>query len=583
MKSFWTNKIFLACVAGVVAVAAVCAIVIPIALSGGAKDLAKPVLTVSGTTVSWAAVENAKDYTVNVDGTDKAAQTELSYSLADYPVGNHTVKVRANTGNEKKFKTSAWSDIKTVVVDLTLSLEDFIAKISDVKGNYVVNFEDGVTKIEVNGTVSHYTDSSQDTYCRIVDSTCTDSYDFYEVWYYYPENYNYEANVNDFHTGTCIASLIHDYTADDFTSEGNTHTSEKFDVGFGIGDFVIVCKSDGSVEFSYSDNADNIITCTITFGTATLTFQDIIDATAIPSVATPVLSFNDVSNKFSWAFDHNASGYEMKVGASGTPFELSESDITITKMGPVFVASISLFDIEELSDLLLQNTYNIYLRGMGDGTDYSTSEWSSTPVTLDLSYLLAALEIGNNPNIPEYAQTAPADANALIATLLESGFCFAINSNMFDLESPSSVWGFFGESEGIDYYIDLLQTLEPGTEEFEECGNTIMGMAAMGVANGTGGLLLATDNEDMINNALNPEEIWDPIYNLLLNQVTLEDYQYLQELMSYGFITDLNVNGNSISGTMPLAIDEEENVAMADCFITMVGSWLFMYNYIGGL
>ena len=81
---------------------------------GGAKTLAKPTLTVSGTTVSWSAVENAKDYTVNVDGTDKVTQTALSYDCAELTPGDHAIKVRANTNDSNKFKTSDWSETKTV-------------------------------------------------------------------------------------------------------------------------------------------------------------------------------------------------------------------------------------------------------------------------------------------------------------------------------------------------------------------------------------------------------------------------------------------------------------------------------------
>ena len=81
------------------------------------KTLATPILTVNGTTVSWAKVDNAKDYTVNIDGTDLATtQTALSYSFTSHSPDDYVIKVRANTSNTKKYNNSEYSEAKTVTV-----------------------------------------------------------------------------------------------------------------------------------------------------------------------------------------------------------------------------------------------------------------------------------------------------------------------------------------------------------------------------------------------------------------------------------------------------------------------------------
>ena len=90
---------------------------VALAACGGAKKLATPVLTVDGTTVSWAAVENAENYTVNIDGTDRLVPYGQSLSLGGYPVKDYAVKVRANAANySKEYKNSDWSETKTVKV-----------------------------------------------------------------------------------------------------------------------------------------------------------------------------------------------------------------------------------------------------------------------------------------------------------------------------------------------------------------------------------------------------------------------------------------------------------------------------------
>ena len=107
------KKILTICLAAVLTLA----VSVTLAACGGAKDLAKPVLTVNGTTVSWAAVPNAKDYTVNVGGADlSAAVTGTSFSFASYAAGAYAVKVRANTADcrksqEKRYEKPYKNDI----------------------------------------------------------------------------------------------------------------------------------------------------------------------------------------------------------------------------------------------------------------------------------------------------------------------------------------------------------------------------------------------------------------------------------------------------------------------------------------
>ena len=89
--------VFILCVGGVILL---------MMYSDPAKKLATPELSVAGVTVTWAKIENAKDYTVSINSTE-TIQTALTYSFADCSPDNYVIKVRANTGDTKKFKNSS--------------------------------------------------------------------------------------------------------------------------------------------------------------------------------------------------------------------------------------------------------------------------------------------------------------------------------------------------------------------------------------------------------------------------------------------------------------------------------------------
>ncbi len=77
--------------------------------------ISAPTLTVSDKTVSWSAVTNATGYIVNVNGTDKAAQTATSYTLTETAAGDYVIKVKAITTTDG-YTNSAYSATKTITI-----------------------------------------------------------------------------------------------------------------------------------------------------------------------------------------------------------------------------------------------------------------------------------------------------------------------------------------------------------------------------------------------------------------------------------------------------------------------------------
>jgi hypothetical protein len=73
------------------------------------QQLAAPSnLSISGATLTWAAVSNASGYTVDINGTEHTATTN-SYSLSSLTtVGTYTIKVKA-VGNGTTYTDSGWS------------------------------------------------------------------------------------------------------------------------------------------------------------------------------------------------------------------------------------------------------------------------------------------------------------------------------------------------------------------------------------------------------------------------------------------------------------------------------------------
>jgi hypothetical protein len=82
------------------------------------KQLAKPSgLTISGTSLTWNAVNNASGYSVQVDGNEPVNNgNSTSYSLASLDFGTYSIKVKAK-GNGKKYTDSAWSEAKIYEFD----------------------------------------------------------------------------------------------------------------------------------------------------------------------------------------------------------------------------------------------------------------------------------------------------------------------------------------------------------------------------------------------------------------------------------------------------------------------------------
>ena len=83
--------------------------------------LAKPELTLSGSTVSWVAVENATNYEVYINGSKAADTTATSYSLSSLGLGSYTVTVKATGGANTVAAESDAITYTLAATDVTLS------------------------------------------------------------------------------------------------------------------------------------------------------------------------------------------------------------------------------------------------------------------------------------------------------------------------------------------------------------------------------------------------------------------------------------------------------------------------------
>ena len=73
-------------------------------------------LQINGTTLTWDAVENASGYTVNVDG-NKTDTKENTYDLSVLTEPKKYFIQIKSLGDEKKYKTSEWSQVKEYTVE----------------------------------------------------------------------------------------------------------------------------------------------------------------------------------------------------------------------------------------------------------------------------------------------------------------------------------------------------------------------------------------------------------------------------------------------------------------------------------
>ena len=84
-------------------------------------DLAVPTVTVNAAkaSVSWAAVANAKDYTVKI-GSAEITVTATKFEFAGkYRAGVYTIQVRANSNNEERYNSSAYSASQNVYLSIS--------------------------------------------------------------------------------------------------------------------------------------------------------------------------------------------------------------------------------------------------------------------------------------------------------------------------------------------------------------------------------------------------------------------------------------------------------------------------------
>lgn len=281
-----------------IAIIAICALTlamgIGLAACGGAKTLDKPTLTVSGTTVTWAEVSNAKDYTLKIDGTESAsATTTRTFSFASYSAGEHTIQVRANTNDSNKFKNSDWSEEKTVTVSSAVvtepveTLEQFLEAITDKKGNFkIYNTSGGFfgdSLWEVNGNASSmYDDDAGEWYYSLIvggDTWFGGSDDNETMNLFWNKDSDWVANLlydrNDFTIFT-NEYTVGNISDDDFDSVGNVHTFNLSSFAITTGELTsLVIEYLGDNIWEVTQTIDSVVyTFEIEFGAATLTAAD---------------------------------------------------------------------------------------------------------------------------------------------------------------------------------------------------------------------------------------------------------------------------------------------------------------------
>ncbi len=105
-------------------------------------------LQISGTTLTWDAVENASGYTVNIDGKDDET-TENTYDLSKLNESEkYFIKVKS-LGDEKKYKTSEWSQVKEYTVEPIIGQSLEFLMLSSKKDSYWVKGVGSVTSDEI--------------------------------------------------------------------------------------------------------------------------------------------------------------------------------------------------------------------------------------------------------------------------------------------------------------------------------------------------------------------------------------------------------------------------------------------------
>ena len=80
--------------------------------------LKAPVVTVSGTTLSWAAIGNATSYDVYVDGTKVGSTSSLSYDIGNSSIGTHSAYVKACTTKTGYYDSDQSNTVSVVVAEL---------------------------------------------------------------------------------------------------------------------------------------------------------------------------------------------------------------------------------------------------------------------------------------------------------------------------------------------------------------------------------------------------------------------------------------------------------------------------------
>ena len=113
-----------------------------------ASSLAKPTLTLEGTTVNWPAVEDADSYDIDVNDEWKCNQTSTSYSVAGLANGIYSIKVVAKSDKEIYLDAASdavkYSNLEFLNVPV-LTYQDGTVSFTSVSGA-------AGYKIEINGT-----------------------------------------------------------------------------------------------------------------------------------------------------------------------------------------------------------------------------------------------------------------------------------------------------------------------------------------------------------------------------------------------------------------------------------------------
>ena len=288
-----------------------------------AQELSAPVLTVTDKTVSWEAISNAKGYVVKVNDSEKAEQTELSYTISDETPGTYNVSVKAVSSDTKKYLDSPYSSQKTITIE---------AKTPDIPATPDTPAEPEGPVVLSNTTVWIVGDSTVCDYAKSRDdqgnvTAVTDSTYFYDRYGYGTQIGNYlnseKVTIKNIAlSGRSSKSFIleENYT----TLKNGIKSGDYLIIGFGHNDE----KSDDETRFA-SANLSTDTVGSFKYNLYNYYCKVALDKGATPIICTPIVRATS-TNDYSGSNGHITAGgnYAQAIIDLGVEKSITTIDLT---------------------------------------------------------------------------------------------------------------------------------------------------------------------------------------------------------------------------------------------------------------